>query len=38
MHLFITGLPEPTANSVLTIGIDLQAAMPVVHRGLDLLF
>jgi hypothetical protein len=38
MHLFVAGLPEPTADSVLAVGIDLQATVSLVHRGLDLLF
>jgi hypothetical protein len=38
MYLFVAGLPEPAADSVLAVGIDLQAAVPLVHRGLDLLF
>jgi hypothetical protein len=38
MHLFVVGLPEPTADSVLAVGIDLQTAVPLGYRSLHFFF
>ena len=35
VHLFLAGLPKPAADSVLTVGIDLQAAVPLGYRCLQ---
>jgi hypothetical protein len=38
MHHFVAGLPESAADSVLAVGIDLQASVSLGHGGQDLFF